>query len=64
MDGTPPATADDQPQVLDLDKASTQLQQMGKDAAAPAGNSGQAADDRMKSLMDQIKKDGEAGKKP
>ena len=50
--------------VLDLDKASTQLQQMGKDAAAPAGNSGQAADDRMKSLMDQIKKDNEAAKKP
>ena len=50
--------------VLDLDKASTQLQQMGKDAAAPAGNSGQAADDRMKSLMDQIKKDNDAAKKP
>ena len=53
--------------VLDLDKASQQLQQMGKGGAEPAGASKEAdkeAEDRMKNLMDQIKSDGEAPKKP
>ncbi len=53
----------DKEQVLDLDKASSQLQQMGKGATG-AGSSNNAADDRMKSLMDDIKKDTEAAKKP
>ena len=53
----------DKEQVLDLDKASSQLQQMGKGATG-AGSSSNAADDRMKSLMDDIKKDNEAAKKP
>jgi tripartite ATP-independent transporter DctM subunit len=52
--------------TLDLDKASSQLQQMGKGAAeGAAGDS--AANDRMKSLLDDIKKDSDAaagGKKP
>ena len=56
----------DKEEVLDLDKANIQLQQMGKGAAPPGGSSSSSteADDRMKSLMDQIKKDNAAGKKP
>ena len=52
--------------ALDLDKASSQLQQMGK--GAEAGSAGDStANDRMKSLLDDIKKDSDAaasGKKP
>ena len=54
----------DKETVLDLDKAGSQLQQMGKGGAAASGNSDTAADDRMKNLMDQIKKDNDATKKP
>ena len=53
----------DKEKVLDLDKANTQLQQMGKGAAG-ASSSDSSAEDRMKSLMDDIKKDNEAAKKP
>ena len=54
----------DKEQVLDLDKASSQLQQMGKGATPSGGSSSTEADDRMKSLMDQIKKDKDAANKP
>ena len=54
----------DKPVVLDLDKAGRDLQQIGKGGSAGQANGSTEADDRMKSLMDQIKKDGEAGKKP
>ena len=54
----------DKEKVLDLDKANIQLQQMGKGAAPPGASSGTEADDRMKSLMDQIKKDNDAAQKP
>ncbi len=53
----------DKEKVLDLDKASSQLQQMGKGTAG-AGSTQSTADDRVKSLMDQIKKDSDAAKKP
>jgi tripartite ATP-independent transporter DctM subunit len=53
----------DKEKVLDLDKASSQLQQMGKGAAG-ADSSDSSAEDRMKSLLDGIKKDNEAAKKP
>jgi hypothetical protein len=53
----------DKEKVLDLDKANSQLQQMGK-GAADAGSNDSSAEDRMKSLMDDIKKDNEAAKKP
>ncbi len=53
----------DKEKVLDLDKASNQLQQMGKGGGA-AGNSDTDAAERMKNLMDQIKTDNEAPKKP
>ena len=54
----------DKPVVLDLDKAGRDLQQIGKGGSAGQANGSTEADDRRKSLMDQIKKDGEAGKKP
>ena len=61
----------DKEKVLDLDKASSQLQQMGKGAASAgvsassaASNAADDADNRMKSLMDQIQKDNETSKKP
>ena len=54
----------DKPVVLDLDKAGRDLQQIGKGGSAGQANGSAEADDRMKSLMDQIKKDDEAGKKP
>jgi len=53
----------DKEKVLDLDKANSQLQQMGKGAAG-AGSSDSSAEDRMKSLLDDIKKDNEAAKRP
>jgi tripartite ATP-independent transporter DctM subunit len=53
----------DKEKVLDLDKASSQLQQMGKGSEKASSGDNSAAD-RMKSLMDDIKKDGEAAKKP
>ena len=53
----------DKEKVLDLDKANIQLQEMGKGATG-AGSSESSAEDRMKSLMDDIKKDNEAAKKP
>ena len=53
----------DKEPVLDLDKANSQLQQMGKGAAG-AGSSDSSAEDRMKSLLDDIRKDNEAAKKP
>ena len=52
----------DKPQVLDLDKAGKDLQQMGKGGKSETGSG--AADDRMNSLMEQIKKDADAAKKP
>ena len=54
----------DKPVVLDLDKAGRDLQQIGKGGTSGQANGSAEADERMKSLMDQIKKDGEAGKKP
>ena len=54
----------DKPVVLDLDKAGRDLQQIGKGGTSGQANGSAEADERMKSLMDQIKQDGEAGKKP
>ena len=53
----------DKPQVLDLEKANQDLQQMGKGDKSETGNAS-AADDRMKGLIEQIKKDADAAKKP
>ena len=54
----------DKPVVLDLDKAGRDLQQIGKGGTTGQANGSAEADGRMKSLMDQIKQDSEAGKKP
>ena len=61
----------DKEKAIDLDQASSQLQQMGKGAAGAArsasGAASTAADeagDRMKNVMEQIQKDNEAAKRP
>ena len=66
----------DKEKVVDLDKASSQLQQMGKGGAASAAlsaggavsgaasSAAEDADNRMKNLMEQIQKETDATKKP
>ncbi len=61
----------DKEKVVDMDQASSQLQQMGKGAANAALSASSAAssaaddvDNRMKNLMEQIQKENDAAKKP